>query len=76
MAQLTIYLDDDSFRKVKETAKRDRLSVSRWARRRLIEGLAQTWPSGYFELFGTLADSDLARPPQGKMGDDSPRDAL
>jgi len=76
MAQLTIYLDDDVFRGVKEAAQRDHLSVSRWARSKLLDGLTKAWPSEYFTLFGVLADSDLKRPPQGEAGDDLPRETL
>lgn len=76
MAQLTIYLDDDVFRGVKEAAQRDHLSVSRWARSKLVDGLTKAWPSGYFALFGALADSDLERPPQGEVGGDLTRETL
>lgn len=35
MAQLTIYLDPETQRKVESSAKREAISLSRWARERL-----------------------------------------
>jgi hypothetical protein len=61
---------------VKSAAKREKLSVSRWARKYLTRAAAQSWPDGYFSLFGALKDSDLERPPQGASADDIPRKRL
>ena len=30
------------------------------------------WPKGYFELFGSLRDVNLERPPQGELQDRLP----
>jgi len=30
------------------------------------------WPEGYFELFGSLRDANLERPPQGELQDRLP----
>lgn len=76
MSQLTIYLDEASMKDVKKSAKRENISVSLWARRRLSEAIRHTWPRDYFELFGALRDSDLTRPPQGDLTADSPRKSL
>ena len=76
MSQLTIYLDEASMKDVKKSAKRENVSVSLWARRRLCEAIRHTWPRDYFDLFGALRDSDLARPAQGDLAADSPRKTL
>jgi hypothetical protein len=76
MSQLTIYLDTDSMKRIKSAARRDRTSVSRWARARLCEGLQHAWPPDYFALFGALRESGLERPPQGAFADDAPRGTL
>ncbi len=52
----------NSMKDVKNSAKREHVSVSLWARRRLSEAVRHTWPQDYFELFGALRDSDLTRP--------------
>jgi hypothetical protein len=76
MSQLTIYLDETSMHDVRKSAKRDKVSVSLWARRRLCEAIRHTWPADYFGLFGALRESDLTRPPQGTLGADTTRRSL
>ncbi len=76
MSQLTIYLDDVSMREVKRSARREHVSVSKWARQRLCEAVRHTWPPDYFKLFGALDAADLSRPPQADLPADSVRKAL
>ena len=76
MSQLTIYLDEKSMKAVKAAARREKTSVSHWAREHLTQAARRSWPAGYFALFGALADSDLERPAQGGFPDDAPRREL
>jgi hypothetical protein len=36
--------------------------------------LVAEWPQGYFDLFGSLRDVNLERPPQGELQDRLPLD--
>lgn len=76
MSQLTIYLDDNELKQVKKAARREQVSVSRWARERLSKASGEGWPKDYFKLFGSLSDTDFERPDQGDWSDDIPRKAL
>ena len=76
MSQLTIYLDDVSMRKVKTSAQKAKMSVSRWARTKLTEASTHEWPADYFRLFGSLSEEDLKRPNQGQFIDDLSRRKL
>jgi hypothetical protein len=76
MSQMTIYLDDASVRAIKRSAKREHVSVSNWARRRLCEAVRDTWPTDFFTAFGALRDSDLERPPQPSPASDAKRQEL
>jgi hypothetical protein len=76
MSQLTIYLDPESMRAVKSAARRERLSVSRWASVHLGAAARRAWPQDYFGLFGSLSDCDFQRAPQGDFAKDAPREAL
>src|SRR5688500_3903646 len=62
MAQLTLYVDDETRRKIESAAKEARLSVSAWVTHTLRATLEHSWPENYFQLLGSLADSDLERP--------------
>lgn len=76
MSQMTIYLDEASVRAIKRSAKREHVSVSNWARRRLCEAVRDTWPEDFFQTLGALRDSDLERPPQSALASDTQREAF
>jgi hypothetical protein len=76
MAQVTIYLDDDTVRRVERAAKQTGSSVSAWIKNRLTEALDQAWPPGYFDLFGRLQDVGLERPPQPDPSSDADREPM
>ncbi len=77
MSQMTIYLDEASVRAIKRSAKREHVSVSNWARRRLCEAVRDTWPNDFFTAFGALRDeSDLERPSPLSLASDAKRQEL
>lgn len=64
MAQLTIYIDDQTLSKVEKSANLANMSVSKWVRDKLYAVVEKEWPRGYFRLFGSLSDFDIERPEQ------------
>ena len=76
MSQLTIYLDAKALKDVQTAARREKLSVSRWACLRLTQAAHRAWPKDYFELFGALKGAALERPPQGAPERDVRRKSL
>ena len=64
MAQVTIYIDDDTLKKIERSARQHKDSISSWVKKRLIGSLAGDWPAGYFDLFCSLRDEGFARPQQ------------
>jgi len=76
MSQLTLYVDEETRRRIERAARQANLSVSRWVVRTISQSLELTWPPAYFELIGSLDDDDLRRPPQGRLSDDHFREDL
>jgi hypothetical protein len=76
MAQMTIYLDDETAARVERAARTAKSSVSAWIKERLTEALDERWPAGYFDLFGSLKDAGLERPAQPEPHTDAKRDPL
>lgn len=76
MSQLTIYLEEETLRRVRKVARAEKRSVSEWAREKMLQGLKTGWPDGYFELFGALQDDAFHRPPQGDWKEDVERPRL
>lgn len=75
MATMTIYLDDETLARVEKAARRENLSLSRWAREHLSEAATErpAWPEDYFNLFGALDDDTFEAPPELAPADDAPR---
>ena len=73
MAQLTIYLDDDTATRMRAAAKGAHISVSRWLANLVRERVATAWPPEVVALAGSWADEDIARPVHGR---DIPREPL
>ncbi|MCX6969801.1 MAG: hypothetical protein NTV93_06545 [Verrucomicrobia bacterium] len=66
MAQLTIYLDAKSGHLIERAARRESLSLSRWAREKLVLAAgAPTWPKGYASVLGSVSDTSFHAPADG-----------
>jgi hypothetical protein len=77
MPQLTIYLDKAAQVVIEAAAKRDGSSLSKWARKRLVDAASPAgWPEGYFDLFGSVTDETFSEPEELDSADDSGRDTL
>ena len=76
MGQLTIYLDEETLKKIEMAAKREHKSISKWVKSRLEHFLNKGWPEDYFKLFGSLSDEELKRPPQSPFELDHKRSEL
>jgi Ribbon-helix-helix protein, copG family len=74
MPQLTVYLDEKTRRRIEKAAREGDVSVSQWVKEKLTQALERDWPPGYFELLGSLTDSDLERPAQPPLSSDIPRE--
>lgn len=76
MAQITLYMDDESLRRIEAAAEREKSSVSSWVKKRVLQSLEDQWPARYFEMLGTLGKDDLERPPQPDFSLEAPRETL
>jgi hypothetical protein len=77
MAQLTIYIDDETLARVERSARKEKGSVSAWVKKRLTGSLSNDWPAGYFNVFGSLKeDGSFVRPPQPDARADRKREIL
>ncbi len=65
MPQLHCYVTDELAKKLREEARKSRLSVSRYLALLVEQRVENQWPEGYFELFGKWKGEPLERPTQG-----------
>ena len=76
MAQLTIYIDKDTIRKIENAAAESKVSVSRWVRERIETALKDQWPVSFSRLFGALAGTDFEEPEELDFKNDLSRQKI
>lgn len=80
MAQLTVYIDESTLKKINLAAKQEGESVSKWVKKRLEKSLvdAKGWPKGYLEWLSSLKDNpvDIDVPEDLGWDLDRPREKL
>lgn len=63
MPHLNIYVDESAEKLIAKAAKRESLSLSRWAREKLLAAAgAPEWPAGYSKLLGSIEDDSFVAP--------------
>ncbi len=61
MPQLSLYMTEDEMDFLRKGASDAGMSISKFARSILASGQAGSgWPEGYFDLYGSCPDSDVA----------------
>ena len=76
MRHYNLYVDEDTDRRMRAAARKERSSLSKWVRKTVKRALDDPWPAGFLKALGSLEDSDLQRPDQGRFEDDAPREPL
>ena len=76
MSQLTIYLDDSLEEKVRQRAKLEGLSVSKWIAKSIQSSERDVWPPHVLESFGTWDDVPDVEELRRALGTDAPRAVL
>jgi len=76
MGQITIYMDEETIKKIERAATKEHDSISKWIKKRLVKFLKNEWPEGYFDLFGSIKDDAFKRPSQPDWGRDRKRPSL
>ena len=76
MAQISIYIDENTLQQIEKAAEKEHESISTWVKKRLIFSLKTAWPKDYFDLFGMLSDDAFQRPGQSPLTKDRRRKIL
>ncbi len=76
MAQVTLYLDDETAELMRQAAKAAGLSRSRWLARLVRERTSQEWPTAVRELAGAWPEFPLAEELRHAQPTDLPRERL
>ena len=76
MAHITLYLDNDSEKLLRQKAQRSHMSLSRWAAKVLKEKTRGEWSEEVNRLAGAWQDLDSARQMRTFPVADVPREEL
>ena len=76
MGQVTIYLDDETERRMRGAARSSGLSQSKWIARLIQNRTRETWPEAVVRLAGAWKDMPLAEEIREGLPDDSGREPL
>lgn len=76
MAQVTIYLDDETDKKLTAAARAKKVSKSKWIAMIIREKTENEWPSEFVQLAGAWNDFPSLEEIRAGMGEDSPREAI
>ena len=73
MAQVTIYLDDETEQKARAAARSKGVSLSEWVAERVRQGALSDWPDYVRELAGAWSDLPSAEQLRKLTGRDAKR---
>ncbi len=76
MSQVTIYLDEQTEKKLQQAVKQSGLSKSQWISRLIREKTASEWPEGVREMVGEWQDVPEQSDLRDSEGKDLPREPL
>lgn len=77
MAQVTIYLDDETAAQMREAAKQADLSMSAWLAQLVRQQTSDSWPDEVRNLAGAWSeDFPSAEQLRSTMGTDTAREAM
>ena len=76
MAQLTLYLDQETVSKMRQAAEGEGLSQSQWVARLIRARLENEWPQAVRDLAGAWTDFPEVDELRRSLGNDVPRESL
>ena len=76
MGQVTIYIDDNTEKKMLNMVEKSGISKSKWIAELIREKTATTWPENVVRLEGAWKDLPAAEELRAKMGADSTREPI
>jgi hypothetical protein len=74
MAQITLYIDDETEVRMKEAARAAGMSLSRWVAELIRARTATQWPESVRRLAGAWSDLPTAESLRQGQGEDVPRE--
>ncbi len=76
MPQLSLYIDQETLKKIELAAKKEKVSISQWVKGKLQSSFEKKWPDNYFQLYGSIDDESFQKPDSLNFKNDSKRESF
>lgn len=76
MAQVSLYVDDATLQKIKISAQKQNLTLSKWVLAVIKKNISPSYPPEFENLFGSISDETFKRPEQADFSADSKREVF
>lgn len=76
MPQLSLYLDQETLKKIELAAKREKVSISQWVKGKIQDSFEKKWPDHFFELYGSIDDTTFDKPKSLSLKNDNKRESF
>jgi hypothetical protein len=76
MPQLSLYVDEETLKRIETGAKAENLSISKYVVTKVKESLEKRWPGNFFRLYGSVQDETFDIPEEIDFIRDSKREDL
>lgn len=76
MPQISLYIDEEKLKKVKQAAKTDNTSISMWVARQIDQALESRYPENFEKLFGSINDDTFTLADRDSEAEDAERETL
>ena len=76
MPQISLYIDEDTLKKVENAARRRNISISKWVAEQIRAKVEPVYPERFETLFGAVTDDTFQRPEQPSFAADASRESL
>jgi len=76
LGQVTIYIDDETEKKMMASVKAEKISKSKWISNVIREKVAKEWPASVRELEGVWTDFPSIEAIRSGTGEDARREKL
>jgi len=76
MPQISLYIDKELYKEVEAVVKKKDVSMSSFVSNVLKEYLDNSWPEGFFDLYGSIGENSFEEPEELPFSLDAPRETL
>ncbi|MBW1894504.1 MAG: toxin-antitoxin system, antitoxin component [Deltaproteobacteria bacterium] len=76
MAQLSIYIDENTLKKIEVAAELENISISKFVTKKINKTIEGSWPDNFDSLFGSIRDETFNIIGPVSYKNDVPREKL